>query len=244
MLKNLLTQWYGSNKKIRTEFFTDTDNEFTGENTMSFIIQPFIVGALFTNCYIVACTNTKKAAIIDPGTLESHEIIEFIKKENLDIAYIINTHGHADHTAGNTFIKKAFPDSKLLIHPTDNKMLRDPLRNLSQFYGHTIVSPMADRLINEDDIIEVGDLKLKVIHTPGHTQGSISLVMNESHIFSGDTLFAQSIGRTDLPGGYYPDIISSVKNKLFNYADSCNVYPGHGENTTIGREKQSNPYVK
>ncbi|MBI4651080.1 MBL fold metallo-hydrolase [Candidatus Desantisbacteria bacterium] len=209
---------------------------------MNYIIKSFTLGALATNSYIIACSKTQIGAVIDPGGVDSSEIVDFIKKEKFNLKYIINTHGHADHICGNNFIKQEFPEAKLLIHQLDNILLRDPIKNLSSFCGTPVISFMADQTINENDIIDLGELKIKVFHTPGHTRGSISLVLNEKYIFSGDTLFKCSIGRTDLPGGSYKDIISSIKNKLFLLNDNCIVYPGHGEMTNIGNEKKENPF--
>ncbi|MBI5206384.1 MAG: MBL fold metallo-hydrolase, partial [Candidatus Firestonebacteria bacterium] len=191
-------------------------------------------------------TKTRKTAVIDPGSSQCWEIIDFIKQESLELIYIINTHGHVDHIAGNNFLKEHFPQAKILIHPLDEPMLHNSQKNLSSFYDfyeQKEISSIADGLINENDVISLGDIKFHILHTPGHTKGSISLLLDNKNIFCGDTLFKYSIGRTDLPGGSYESIISSIKTKLFLLDDSSNVYPGHGEFTTIGKERRKNPYL-
>jgi len=204
-----------------------------------------IVGSLATNCYIIICEETRKAIIIDPGfsAEEANEILNEIVKNGFKVEKIINTHGHFDHIIGNDILK-ALTKAKILIHKNDASMLLDPSKNLSRMLGRDIISPKADRLVEEGEIIKVGDLELKVIHTPGHTEGSISLFCEkEKVVFTGDTLFAGSIGRTDLPGSSFEEIMHSLKEKLMNLPDETVVYPGHGGKTTIGREKGKNPFL-
>ena len=204
-----------------------------------------IVGSLATNCYIIICEETRKAIIIDPGfsAEEANEILNEIVKNGFKVEKIINTHGHFDHIIGNDILK-ALTKAKILIHKNDASMLLDPSKNLSRMLGRDIISPKADRLVEEGEIIKVGDLELKVIHTPGHTEGSISLFCEkEKVVFTGDTLFAGSIGRTDLPGSSFEEIMHSLKEKLMNLPDETVVYPGHGGKTTIGREKGTNPFL-
>jgi glyoxylase-like metal-dependent hydrolase (beta-lactamase superfamily II) len=158
------------------------------------------------------------------------------------LKYIINTHGHIDHIACNNLLK-AKTKALLLIHRLDADMLVDANKNFSSFMGKVICSPPADKLLEEGDEISLGTLNLIVIHTPGHTPGGISLVSNNM-VFSGDTLFAGGIGRTDLPGGSYPDLIKSIKEKLLILGDDKTIYPGHGPDSTIGEERRTNPYLK
>ena len=157
--------------------------------------------------------------------------------------YIINTHGHIDHIGANRAIKDA-TGAKVLIHKNDAKMLTNAVSNFSFMMGRQVTSPPAEQFIDEGDIIKIGNtVELKVIHTPGHSPGGICL-MTDNIIFSGDTLFYGSIGRTDFPGGSYRDLISNIKNKLLCYDDDVVVYPGHGPATTIGFERKRNPFLR
>ena len=205
-------------------------------------LKKLVVGVLETNCYLISCKKTKQAAVIDPGgENEVDLILDFLQKNNFDLKYIINTHGHIDHIAGNNLLK-AKTEALLLIHRLDADMLVDANKNFSSFMGKEICSPPADKLLEEGDEIVLGRLNLRVIHTPGHTPGGISLVSNNI-IFTGDTLFAGGIGRTDLPGGSYQDLIKSIKEKLLILGDDKIIYPGHGPYSTIGEEKRTNPYL-
>ncbi len=202
-------------------------------------MEKMVVGELGANCYIIASEQTQKGIVIDPGG-NGEEINEKINSLNLDIQWIINTHGHVDHIGANAQVK-AFTGAKLGIHKSDASMLTNPEHNLSAFTGAEIVSPEAEYLLQEGDFIEAEDLKLEVLHTPGHTPGSICLRMHDK-IFTGDTLFYQGIGRCDLPGGDQEQLVESVQNKLFVLENQLAVYPGHGEKTTIGEEKEKNPF--
>ena len=191
------------------------------------IIKRFTVGWLSTNCYVVSCEETKEAVLIDPAaesTRETEEILNFIKQNNLHIKYIINTHGHPDHTAGNDVMKEA-TGALILIHESDASRVQ------------------ADRKLRDGDVIQVGTFKLVVLHTPGHTKGGISL-LGDKVVFTGDTLFPGSIGRTDFLGGSFEEIINSIKTKLSPLPDNFTVYPGHESPTTISDEKKHNPFLK
>jgi glyoxylase-like metal-dependent hydrolase (beta-lactamase superfamily II) len=207
-------------------------------------IHSWVVGSLATNCYVVVCDETDEALVIDPGfSAEETNEIRRIVRGGFKIRKILNTHGHVDHISGNSALKK-LTGADIVIHEFDASMLIDPPRNLSYMLGRSVVSPEADRLVKDDDILEVGALKLRVIHTPGHTRGSISLLCEaENVVFTGDTLFAGSIGRTDLPGSSFRDIMHSLRERLRCLPDETVVYPGHGESTTIGREKRMNPFL-
>jgi len=205
-------------------------------------LKRLVVGALETNCYLIGCEKTKKAAVIDPGGEEVIDLIlNLLQKNNFDLKYIINTHGHIDHIVGNNLLK-AKTEALLLIHKLDADMLVNANKNFSSFMGKEICSPPADNLLEEGDEISLGALKLIVIHTPGHTSGGISLVLNNV-IFTGDTLFTGGIGRTDLPGGSYQDLQKSIKEKLLVLSDDKIIYPGHGPDSTIGEERKTNPYI-
>jgi glyoxylase-like metal-dependent hydrolase (beta-lactamase superfamily II) len=205
-------------------------------------LERLVVGALETNCYLISCKKTKKAVVIDPGGEDEVELIlNFLQIYNFDLKYVINTHGHIDHIVGNDLLK-AKTEALLLIHKLDADMLVDANKNFSSFMGKEICSPPADKLLKEGDEISLGTLNLIVIHTPGHTPGGISLVLNNI-VFTGDTLFAGGIGRTDLPGGSYQDLIKSIKEKLLILGDDRIIYPGHGPDSTIGEERRKNPYI-
>jgi glyoxylase-like metal-dependent hydrolase (beta-lactamase superfamily II) len=199
------------------------------------------VGSLGTNCYIPYCEQTNKAVVIDPGG-NAEEIIAAIKQAKLTVEYIINTHGHADHILANRQIKEV-TGAPLLIHAADADMLNNSHHNLSAYLGGGLSSCPADRLVTEGDIIIAGTIKLEVIHTPGHTPGGICLRTGNT-LFSGDTLFAESIGRTDFPGGSYRQLIKSIKDKLLILPDEVRVLPGHGPETSIGHERCVNPFIQ
>jgi len=191
------------------------------------IIKRFTVGWLSTNCYVVGCEETKEAAVIDPGLeseAEAEEILDFIKQNGFHVKYIINTHGHPDHVSGNNFMKEA-TGASILIHESNSERVQ------------------ADRKLRDGDVIHVGNYKLVVLHTPGHTKDGISL-LGDNVVFTGDTLFAGSIGRTDFPGGSFQELMQSIKTKLLPLPDSFKVYPGHESSTTIGDEKKHNPFLQ
>jgi len=207
------------------------------------IIKKLVVGFLGTNCYIVGCEQTKKAFIVDPGA-ESSRIIEEVRKEHLNPEYIINTHGHGDHIGANKNIKKEFEDLKILIHANDKDMLVDASKNLSTDFAMNYVSPPADLVLNGGEIIEVGSLKLEILFTPGHTPGGISiLIRKEKAVFTGDALFCGSVGRTDLTLSSGVDLIRAIKEKLMVLDSDVVIYPGHGPDSTIGKERESNPFL-
>jgi glyoxylase-like metal-dependent hydrolase (beta-lactamase superfamily II) len=204
------------------------------------ILKILIVGELQTNCYILGDEKTKQGVVIDPGG--DFEIIEdHLKKLKLKIKYIILTHGHVDHIGALAQLKKA-TGAEILIHSKDSAMLYDPNQNLSIFSGDEIIATKADKLLEEGDIIQCDGIKLEILHTPGHTPGSISLLTDEM-IFTGDALFCGSIGRTDFPGSSYQKLISSIKDKILTKEDDLIIYPGHGPSSTIGEEKRNNPFL-
>ena len=208
------------------------------------IVEAFTVGLLIANCYVVGCEKTGEAAIIDPGFgyAESKRIFKRVSETGLKIKCVVNTHGHIDHTSGNGLVKEKMR-VPILIHKEDEAMLTDSRINLSREMGMAdSASTRADRLLVEGDTIDVGRLKFRVIHTPGHTRGSIS-ILGENVVFTGDTLFAGSIGRTDFPGSSPEMIMHSIRSKLMKLPDHVKVYPGHGSSSTIGEEKRSNPFL-
>ena len=200
-----------------------------------------MAGAMLANCYIIADEETKEAAIIDPSA-EGEGLLKVVKDNNLKVKYIINTHGHMDHIGANAKIKEA-TGAKILIHHNDRNLLTSPVKNLAIFCGRGTKSPSADRFLKDGEIISLGNLKIKVIHTPGHTRGSTCFLVDD-RLFSGDTLLKNSIGRTDLPGGSSRMLVQSIKEKLLPLGDEVKIYPGHEEETTIGQEKRNNPFLQ
>jgi len=197
------------------------------------LIETFSVGMLSTNCYLVSCSQTKEAVIIDPGLdslFETKLITDYIDQAGLKIKYILNTHGHSDHIRGDSILQKKY-NVPICIHPQDAYFLADI---------DTQGQP-AHILLEENSLIKFGDETLKVLHTPGHTPGSICL-LNEQVAFTGDTLFAGTIGRTDFPEGSHSDMMRSL-HKIEALPDSLQVYPGHGETSKIGNEKRVNPFL-
>ena len=204
------------------------------------IIKTLPVGPIMGNCFIVGCQETMEAAVIDPGD-EADKILQSVADLDLNVKTIINTHGHFDHVSANKRIHMA-TNAPILIHALDAPMLEKISASAADWGLSAEDSPPPDRTINDDDTITFGQITLKVIHTPGHTPGGVSL-FTDGHVFVGDTLFAGSIGRTDFPGGDFATLKSSIQNKLFTLEDNVRVYTGHGPETTIGHEKQHNPFV-
>lgn len=198
------------------------------------IVQTFVLGMLSTNCYVANCNETQEAIIIDPGldySSEAEPIFNYIVEKALRIKFIVNTHGHPDHIRGDGLFKRTY-GVPLCIHAEDVHLIRDPETDI----------PPPNVLLKNGDKIRFGTETLRVIHTPGHTPGGISLV-GENLVFTGDTLFAGSIGRTDFQGGSDSDMRLSLK-KLLSLPDSFTVYPGHGPRSTIGEERRANPFLQ
>ena len=192
------------------------------------------------NCYILGCEESKEAAVIDPGG-DTDRILLSLAESGLSVKYIINTHAHVDHAAGNGKMKAA-TGADLLLHELEIPLLEHIAASAASWGLSVEDSPPPDRTVADGETISFGTVSLIVIHTPGHSPGGISL-HTEGCVFVGDTLFAGSIGRTDLPGGNYNTLISSIKNKLFPLGDDVRVFTGHGPETTIQREKSFNPFV-
>jgi glyoxylase-like metal-dependent hydrolase (beta-lactamase superfamily II) len=203
-------------------------------------IYTFTVGDFAVNNYLVHSPNSKKAVLFDAGE-ETDPILAKIHELQLELVYLINTHGHSDHIAGNSRILQE-TGARLLIHRLEEPYLSDPSLNLSGFLGIEINSPPADRLLQEGDRIQVDDIEFEVLHTPGHSPGHISLVCGE-HAFVGDVIFHGSIGRSDFPGSSGAELIQSIRSKIYRLPDQTNLYPGHGPVTRVGIEKESNPFV-
>jgi glyoxylase-like metal-dependent hydrolase (beta-lactamase superfamily II) len=192
------------------------------------------------NCYIIGCPETGEAAVVDPGG-DADRILARLKARGLRLRYIILTHGHVDHIAALGEVRDA-TGAEVLIHAADADMLTDPTRNLSFFMGRRLRFSPAERLLADGDTIEVGTVRLEVVHTPGHTPGGICLKTDDL-VITGDTLFAGSVGRSDFPGGNHRQLIRSIKERLLCLPGHTRVYPGHGPETTIGEEKRYNPFL-
>jgi glyoxylase-like metal-dependent hydrolase (beta-lactamase superfamily II) len=196
------------------------------------------------NTYVTWQPPRTDALVIDPG-LEPELILDFLREHGLTAAAIVNTHGHGDHIGGNAAVKAAFPEAPLMIGHNDAFMLSDPEANLSAPFGTSVVSPSADRLLHEGDVVEAAGIRLEVLDLPGHSPGHIVLVYRGQPcmVFGGDVLFRGSVGRTDFPGGSSRRLFEGIRNKLFTLAPDTVVYPGHGPVTTVAHERHSNPFV-
>ncbi len=198
------------------------------------------LGDFGTNCYVIACPDTRESAVVDPGVPDPW-IKRILAQEGLKPSLILLTHGHVDHIGGVEWVK-AFTGAPVLIHPADQPMLADPHLNGSAVFGDPITAPAPDRLLNDGDTVTLGKLSFQVLHTPGHTPGGVCLY-TPGHLIAGDTLFAGSVGRTDLRGGNWESLIRSIRERLLPLPPETVVYPGHGETTTIGDEKEYNPFL-
>ena len=202
--------------------------------------EVIVVGALETNCYLVYCSKTKECAIVDPGA-DPERIFAAIAERELTPILILNTHGHLDHIGANQDMKDKY-QVPLLIHSADGSMLSHTQNvELSLLLGAK-ESPAADGFLKEGETLTIGECALSVIHTPGHSPGSVSLLAN-AFLLSGDTLFCGGVGRTDLPGGSFRDLEKSIKEKILTLSEDLLVLPGHGPFTTVGQEKNSNPFI-
>lgn len=204
-------------------------------------IETVIVGPLETNCYLVSCPKTFACAVVDPGA-EPDRIIAAVHRLGLKPALILNTHGHFDHVGANRDIKDAF-NVPLAIHALDNPMLELAGRLEMSFVLEAKDSPPADFFLQDKAQIPFGESQLEVLHTPGHSPGSVCL-LGDGFLLSGDTLFNEGVGRTDLPGGSARDLKSSLRSKILILPPKTRVLPGHGPRTTVGQEIASNPFLK
>ena len=203
------------------------------------IAERYIVGPIDENTYLVYEENAKEAILIDPGS-DSNEIAERIKELNFEKLTIFLTHGHGDHIAGVEFFRSNFPKAKLAISIEDAPLLQDPDENLSFYINGSVTIKPAEITIKEGDTFKTGSHIGVARHVPGHTRGGMVLVFDEM-VFSGDTLFSDSIGRSDFPGGDGRALVQSIKSKILSLTDRI-VLPGHGQNTSIQREKRVNPF--
>lgn len=217
------------------------------------IIETFVLTPFQQNTRVVACEKLRKAICIDPGE-QSTDLINFLTENDFHLQAIALTHGHLDHIGGTSALHKSFPQAEIILHAGDED-LYDNLPNQPLFFGlspHQLKPlgfdyenpPPLTRNWRDGEIYEVGRLRFKILHCPGHTPGHVVLAEeNERKVFVGDCLFAGSIGRTDLPGGSFEQLMDSINNKILPLGDDFTVYSGHGRETTIAREKTANPFL-
>ena len=217
------------------------------------IVEKFVLSAFQQNTRVVACEETWAAICIDPGA-EAPEIAEFISSNGLALQAVTLTHGHLDHVGGASFLHKAFPNAELILHADDEElyyalpqqplflgMQPHQLEALGLNYGDP---PSPTRHWQHGETYAVGNLRFEIRHCPGHTLGHVVLAeVNEKKVFVGDCLFEGSIGRTDLPGGSYEQLIDSIERNILSLDDDFVVYSGHGRETTVGRERLANPFL-
>ena len=206
------------------------------------IFQYLEAGPLLVNCYIIGDEPTREAVVVDPGG-DADRILALLEENQLRLAKIINTHCHFDHTGGNAELARA-TGAAVWIHPAEKDLLTGMSGMALSFGIRAEQSPAAQGFLQEGDLVQVGAIGLEVLHTPGHSPGGICLkIRGQDMVIVGDTLFQFSIGRTDFPGADHETLIRSIKDKLFPLGDNCQVYPGHGPPTLIGRERKFNPFL-
>lgn len=204
-------------------------------------IATFVVGPLQSNSYLVVDAPSRRAAVIDPG-MDSEVVLDAVRRQGLRVESVIITHGHFDHVFSGALFKTE-TGAEVVMHPNDLPLLTE-VPETARFFGiKAPVPPSPDRLVREGDTIAVGGLDLRVLETPGHTPGSISLRLDDA-VFVGDTLFAGSVGRTDLTGGSLEILLDSIRTKLLTLPDRTVVYAGHGPATSIGVERRDNPFLQ
>jgi hydroxyacylglutathione hydrolase len=212
-------------------------------------VAVFTLGPYETNCHVVSVPGSESCWIVDAG-FEPEPMIEHVRAGGLRPVSLILTHAHPDHIAGVSAVRSAFPRLPVLIHPAEAGWLNDPELNLSSYMGAPITAPGPDGLLEDGQELELAGTRWTVLHTPGHSPGGITLYHSGAGSQSagialvGDALFAGSIGCTDFPGSDHETLIRSIRTRLYTLPDGTRIYPGHGPETTIGREKQTNPFVR
>lgn len=213
-----------------------------GKKRNTMIFETLVVGPLGVNCFILGCAESKEGIVVDPGA-DAEKVLAAVQRLGLTVKYVINTHGHFDHVGGNRrLVEKT--GAKLLIHEADVYFLSRAEASAAAYGLTTENSPKPDELLQDGMTVQFGTQSLKVLHTPGHTPGGCCLYLEgEGKVITGDTLFEESVGRTDFPGSSHADLMDSIKNKLMVLPETTQAYPGHGPATTIGHEKKHNPYL-
>jgi glyoxylase-like metal-dependent hydrolase (beta-lactamase superfamily II) len=197
------------------------------------------------NSYLVWLEGSREAFVIDPG-FQPELILEALADNGLTLAAIVCTHGHVDHIAGNTELKRAFPDAPIIIGPRDAAFLTDARVNMSAAFGFNVTSPPADRFVNEGETLTVAGIELEVFDIPGHSPGHVVYLLRATKpwtVLGGDVLFRGSVGRTDFPGGSFETLKANIERVLWPLPPDTVVYPGHGPVTTVGHEKKTNPFL-
>ncbi|MBC7236046.1 MAG: MBL fold metallo-hydrolase [Chloroflexi bacterium] len=206
------------------------------------ILQRLVVGPLSSNCYLVGCDETREAMIIDPGG-DAEEILAAVEKHKLHVTLVVLTHFHFDHALAAKPVCQA-TGARLAIHYLEVGYLREPPVLFRLFSPEVPRGLEADLLLHDGDVLQIGTLQARVLHTPGHSPGSISLWLEqEGVLFSGDLLFQDGVGRTDFPGSSAWELMRSIQERIFTLPEETVVYPGHGPETTVGTEKRYNPWV-
>lgn len=205
-------------------------------------IKTIVVGPFQVNCYLVMRPEPKEAVIVDPGA-DADRIVQEIERLDMEPKAILLTHGHGDHIAAVSELIKQF-DLKLYVGKDDADLLSDPEKNVSAFLGTPITTPEPDHLVEDEQVVRVAGMNFLVLSTPGHTPGGVSYLLQEDgKLLCGDCVFQGSIGRTDLPGGSHEQLLRSIHEKILRLPDSVVLYPGHGPTTTVGAERNSNPFL-